>query len=207
MERLPDPPTSFGVPPVTRMLRSGSRLWRIYFRGGKHPTLWNGFRMFGPTGSRFDHHTYPKRTQARGILYATFGENPILTALAEVFQDTRYIDISRNEPWLAAFELAKEVILLDTESEWPNRAGGCMAINSGSRNQARKWSRAIYREYVDVHGIYYPSSLTNQPCVALYERVTSVLPKRPEFNEPIDSRKLSAPLTHLAAELNYLCFI
>jgi len=203
MEKLPSPPARFTIPAITRDCRRGERLWRIYFMGGDHPTRWNELRHFGPTGSRFDHHTRPKRMQPRGILYATMGSHAILTALAEVFQEQRHIDRRRAEPWLAGFDLAHAVSLLDTGGAWPGRAGGSMALNSGSRSRAREWSRGIYTSYPAVEGILYPSSLKNQPCVALYERAENVLPVSPIFNERLDSPKLIDGLTLLAKELHY----
>lgn len=203
MEKLPDPPSNFPIPPVLEKQKAGSRLWRIYLRAGDHPTVWSGFRTFGPTSSRFDHHTYPKRVQSRGIIYATAGSAAILTALAEFFQSTRHIDRFHNEPWLAAFDLVSPLKLLDMGGTWPVQAGGNMAINSGSRNRARKWSRAIYREYESVEGIWYPSSLTNAACVALYERAAHALPPSPAFNRPLGSKTLLDPLTELAVELGY----
>jgi hypothetical protein len=203
MESLPPAPKKFSVAPDAHHLRASTILWRIYFRGGKHPTTWNAFRYFGPTSSRFDHHTYPKRLQERGIIYATIGSHAICTAIAETFQDTRFVDRHRDEPWIAGFSLAKNLILLNTGGDWPVRAGGNMAINSGSRNKARDWSRAIYRNYPNIHGILYPSSLRNQPCIALYERAAKNLPVAPVFNDSLASPKLFAGLTQLASRLNY----
>jgi hypothetical protein len=203
VEKLPDPPDRFSVPPIFHSCPAGLRLWRIYFGAGDHPSGWNSFRYFGPTSSRFDHHTRPKRVQKRGILYATSGPNAVFTALGEVFQDTRLIDRRRNEPWLAAIDLTASLQLLDTSGDWPVRAGGNMAINSGNRGQARKWSRVIYNSYPDAQGVWYPSSITNRECAALYERASGALPAAPVFNERLDSPKLLASLSQLAAALNY----
>jgi hypothetical protein len=203
MEILPDPPARFSVDEMVRVCAKGTRLVRIYFRKGKYPSLWNEFRRFGPTSSRSDHHTEPRRAQTRGILYATTGDNGILTALAEVFQNTRLIDRARDEPWLTVFQLDAAVKLLDTSGEWPVRAGGNMAINSGSCERARAWSRVIYDSYPSVDGIGYPSSITNHECVALYERAAHALPSRTIFNEALASPKLTAGLLELAARLNY----
>ena len=215
MEFLPDPPTPFPVPADVHVLKAGARLWRIYFHSGKSPTPWSGFRCFGPTSARFDPHLAPPRRQARGILYAA-KETPrertgsakkknagVLTAIAEVFQDTGLIDRIRNEPWLTAFQLQSDVPLLSTWDLWPVSAGGNMAINSGSHAQARKWSRAIYDQYPHVAGIWYPSSMTNTPCVALYERAEKSLPVRPQFNRPLVDPALLPGLTVIAASLNY----
>ena len=141
--------------------------------------------------------------QSRGMLYATSGPDAILAALGEVFQETRVIDRRRNEPWLAAMDLAATVQLLDTSGDWPVRAGGNMAINSGHRSKARAWSRVIYDSYADAQGIWYPSSITNRECAALYERASGALPPAPAFNERLDSPKLLAALSQLADTLNY----
>lgn len=127
----------------------------------------------------------------------------MFTALAEVFQETRVIDRHRNQPWLAAIDLTASLQLLDTSRDWPVRAGGNMAINSGNRSRARRWSRVIYDSYPDAQGIWYPSSITNRECVAIYERASAALPAAPVFNERLDSPKLLASLSQLAEALNY----
>src|SRR5512139_1525033 len=109
MEFLPPAPKKFRVATDAYRLEAGVMLWRIYFRAGKRATAWNAFRYFGPTDSRFDHHTCPKRTQDRGIIYATTGRDAIGTALAETFQGTRLVDRHRDEPWIVGFGLAKDV--------------------------------------------------------------------------------------------------
>lgn len=204
MEELPAPPVGFSVDAIYRTCPVGTRLVRIYHRSGKYPATWDGFRHFGPTTSRFDHHIEPQRVQVRGILYAATGPQSVATVLAEVFQATRVIERMRNEPWLAIFDLQREIQLLDTSSSWPVRAGGNMAINSGVRSMSRAWSRAIYDGYAAVEGIWYPSSLTNQPCVALYERAAGAIPSRPMFNEPLGSPKLRAGLLRHAKDINYV---
>ncbi len=58
MPKFPEPPPAAAlaaIPPDIRALPEGTRLWRIYFQGGEHPTAWNAFRHFGPGSSRFDH--------------------------------------------------------------------------------------------------------------------------------------------------------
>lgn len=178
-------------------------MWRVYFRASAYPTHWDDLRHFGPTSSRFDHHTLPKRVQPRGILYAAYGKDAILTALAEFFQSTRHIDRRRNDPWLVAFDLDAPLKLLNTARRWPVRAGGNMSINSGSRARARAWLRAIYASYPSAEGIWYTSSVTNLPCVALYERAKHALPSAPSFHEALDSPKLAGGLLRLAKRLGY----
>ena len=202
-QKLGKPPRTFTIPPVIKRLTPGTLVFRIYFRGGAHPSTWDQFRDFGPTGSRFDHHTLPKRRQQRAIMYVTTGRDAIRTALAEVFQVTRHIDRSLADPWLAAFELATPVPLLNTNSAWPAQAGGNMAINSGLRSRSRDWSRCIYRSYPQVFGIAYPSSLTNKPCAALYERATSAVPSHPQLNVPLTHPGLGANLLAAARWLKF----
>lgn len=203
-EVLPDPPSNFSVSEIVQSLSSGFQLWRIYFRAGDHPVMWPDFRYFGPTSSRFDHHLLPTSIQERGIIYSTAGSYAVDTAFAEVFQDTKVIDRFRNDPWLASYEITHSIELLDTGTNWPLRAGGNMAINSGSRVQSRKWSQEVYKQYPNVLGIWFPSSLTNQPCAAIYERAISVVTTRAIFNRPLNDPALLPGITHIASQLNYL---
>jgi hypothetical protein len=142
--------------------------------------------------------------QSRAILYAATGPQAVSTALAEVFQETRLIDRKRSDPWLAIFDVKKPIELLDTTGHWPVRAGGNMSINSGRRDRARAWSRAIYSAYAAVEGIWYPSSITNQTCVALYDRALHAMPSRPIYNEPLDSPKLLRGLLACATTINHM---
>lgn len=205
MESLLEPPAL--LPPLknsdVRTCKRGTRFWRIHFRGGDHPCEWNSFRYFGPTSSRFDHHLAPRGDQERGVLYATFGTSAIRTALAEVFQDTRQIDLNYKDPWLVAFELTAPIRLVDTSGSWPVRVGANMAINSGPRDKSRLWSQALYRDYPTVDGVWYSSSINNEPCVALYERALRALPAHPVFLEPLASPKLLARLAAAAKLLNF----
>ncbi|MGI8913793.1 MAG: RES domain-containing protein [Chloroflexota bacterium] len=107
----PDPIRLTATAPDVFHLTAGSRLWRIYFRGGRYPPRWNGFCFTGPSDkSRFDHHEKPARQQERGILYcASF----IPTCVAEVFQRDRTIDRAAGEPWLVAFETVPDIPLLN----------------------------------------------------------------------------------------------
>jgi len=51
-----------------------------------------------------------------------------------------------------------------------------MALNSGPRPRARRWSAAIYDTYPHIGGLWYPSSMYGgTPAVALYERIEDAL--------------------------------
>lgn len=201
MPKLPEPPARISLAAVTTTLPAGTRLWRIYFTGGAHPAVWNGFRFFGPTHARFDHHDPPPLVQARGILY-TAGEPT--TCLAEVFQVTRTIDRMSGGPWLVWFELQRDVLLLDLTGLWPTQAGSSMAINSGPRPRAQRWSRAIYAAYPNVEGLSYGSSMhANKRAVALYERAATALPTAPVFNRALADPALLPRLSAAANRLGY----
>jgi hypothetical protein len=176
-------------------------LWRLYFRGGRHPTFWNTFRAYVPTSGRFDPQVPPPSVQARMILYAA-ERGP--TCLAEVFQDTRVIDRTARDPWLAAFSLDQPLDLLDLTGPWPTRAGASQAISSGPRPRAQRWSRAIYEAYPACRGICYRSSMYGgSPCVALYDRASAALPARPVFHRPLIDPALLTALKRVARETGY----
>jgi hypothetical protein len=208
MSKLPNPPKA--LPPLTQgdlvLLRKGTLLWRIYPTAGAHATRWNELRTFGPTSSRFDHHAEPPHSQTLGILYGAVGPHGIRTCIAEFFQETRTIDTRRREPHLVGLRLRHDVRLLNLRDTWPTRAGASMAINSGPRPQARKWSRAIYASYDRVQGLYYSSSMNaNEPAVALYERAQRAMPAAPTFDRPLSDRDVVTGLLRPAMRvLGYL---
>jgi hypothetical protein len=198
---FPEPPDLAARPPAWIVLPAGHGLWRIYLRGGRHPTRWNTFRAYGPADARFDHHAPPPRVQERRILYAA---ERIRTCLGEVFQRRRDVDADFGEPWLVGFTLTAPVRLLDLTGSWPTRAGASMAINSGPRARARRWSRAIYAAYPQAVGLYYASSMDgNAPAVALYERAEPALPVLPFFHRALADPLLLPALADAADDLGY----
>jgi hypothetical protein len=203
--KFPDPPPAdrlAAIPPAHHVLSAGTRCWRIYFQGGPYPGAWNAFRGYGPTSARFDHHLPPPHVQSRQVLY--LAENA-LTCFAEVFQETRTIDRSRNNPWLVCFELVRAVPVLDLTGPWPTRAGASMAINSGPRPRARRWSQIIYAAYPAVKGLYYASSMdANRPAVVLYERTADALPSRPIFHRALADPTLTPAIVRAAQRFNYV---
>ncbi len=200
----PAPPVAAlaAISPIWRELPSGTLLWRVYFRSGPHPTTWGAFRSFGPTGACFDHHTYPKRVQDRAILYAARQGR---TAFAEVFQQTRVVDVTTHDPALVALRLTASIRLLALTGHWPTTAGASMAINTGSHAKARDWSRAIYAAYPTVAGLWYCSSMdANEPCAALYDRAQIALPAEPTFHAALRDQRLRPLIDRVANALNYM---
>ncbi len=209
MAKFPEPPSPQelrAVPATEKILDTGTILWRVYRRGGRHPALWQGFRHYGPLNGRFDHHLVDARgrpqLQDRGIYYAALD---IRSALAESFQGTRVIQRNaEDQPWLVAFELRTRVRLLDLSGVWPTRAGASMNINSGPRPRARRWSMAIYEAYPDLQGIYSPSSMHgNRPMVSFYERALDALPHHPTVHRPLNDPALLVGLERTAVAIGY----
>ncbi len=204
MPKFPEPPTDAELAessPERKILPAGTLLWRVYFRGGDHPTYWDTLRSFGPTTGRFDHHPPPSSVQERRILYSA---EQGLTCLAEVFQDSRIIDRTARKPWIGAFRTRQDLTLLDLTGDWPTRAGASMVISSGPRPRAQRWSRAIYSAFADVDGLYYPSSMAaSRPALALYERAGSAIPTAPAFHRPLSDPTLLTLLRNAARDLGY----
>lgn len=209
MAKLPEPPPAaelVRVGPEAVTLPAGTRLYRIYSRGGLHPGGWGRMRHYGPVGTaRFDHHSEPARVQEeRGILYAASGGDAVATCVAEAFQDARVVDTRRDDPWLACFALAEDVPLLDLTGKWPTRAGASANVNSGPRPRCRRWSRAVYEAFGDLRGLLYASSMNGgEPAVALYERAVGAVPPSPVFNRPLSDPALLVGLGRIADALGY----
>jgi hypothetical protein len=208
--KLPDPPSVAAlraVPRDVKPLAKRTALARVYFTGGMNPVRWNEFRHFGPTSARFDHHLGNARgepqDQPRSILYCA---TEARTCFAEVFQETRRIDRSRNSPWLAVFRTARDLELLDLTGSYVTRAGASMAIHSGNRVRARAWARAFYEAHADLHGLYYCSSMAgNRFAIALTDRAegSAALADYPDFNRPLADDALLDVLKRCASDLGY----
>jgi hypothetical protein len=206
LPRAPDPDRLRGAEPALIRIGPGELLHRIYKRAGPHPTLWNSFRHIGPL-SRFDHHEIDSRgdpcDQDRGILYAAMD---VPTAVAEFFgRNQRRVNRFRHQPWLASFDLADEIRLLDLTDTFCVRVGASMKLMSGPFSHSQAWSRGFHATYADIHGLYYGSSLTNRPTIALYERALSTpcFPDSPRLNRALADPALHRPLTWIASEIGY----
>lgn len=204
-QSLPPPPPVVRlrqIGPEVHVLPAGADVWRVYFRGGRHPAAWSAFRRYGPSGARFDHQDPPPAVHP--VKAIQYGADQGPTCLAEVFQDTRVIDRRRDDPFLAAYQLTQDVPLLDVTGAWPTRAGASMAIATGNRTRAREWSRAIYDAYPQLAGIRYGSSMNgNRPAFAFYERAQAALPQAPLLNLPLSDPGLAALLSRAAARFGY----
>jgi hypothetical protein len=213
-ERLPLPDSArFPAlqPEHIRELPAGTQLARVYRIRGSYPTSWTEFRAYGPLKFRFDHHPFPPRAHpTRAIMYVAMeGAMPtrlrrssLRTCLAEVFCPGP-IELSRDGPYFVLFDIARPLRLLDlADSSWVTQAGGNSAICSGLRSVARDWSRAIYRSYPDVDGLFYFCSHDSSArSVALFERARDAIPRSPTFNRALSDPALRAAVETYAIEL------
>lgn len=190
--------------PEIKIVQAASLVWRIYFRGGHHPTTWGDFRYVGPTDARFDHHLGEEPIQQdRAILYAA--DDPV-TCFAEVFQKARVINRWHKEPWLVGFEVSGPIQLLDLTGPFPTRAGASMGLMTGPRSVSRNWSQAFYETYREIGGLYYSSSMhANRPAMVLTDRakVTGVIPEQPSFHRSLGDPAVLSFLKNAAHTLGY----
>ena len=205
LPRKPDLDRLRVTEPSLITLGSDQSLYRIYNRGGNHPTRWNTFRYYGPL-SRFDHHLVDDHgdpfLQERGIFYAA---TDVPTAVAEFFQrNRRRVNRTRNQPWLVSFTLADEVRLLNLTDTFCFRAGASMKLVSGPWVHAQNWTRGFYAAYPEIDGLYYLSSLTNRPAIASYERANAPLfPGNPRFHRALADPLMHKALTLIVDEIRY----
>ena len=208
MAKFPQPPGADVVrriSPQTIPLAAGTALARVYFAAGAHPSHWNRFRRFGPTGARWDHHL-PNREgrpcqQSRAVLYCA---HDVDTCVAEVFQATRRIDRTRDAPWLVVFALREQVTLLDMHGAFATTIGASTAIHSGPRSRARAWARELCEAYPELQGIYYGSSMNGHaPAIVCNERAENALPERPLFHRSLNDDTLVEILQRIALRLGY----
>jgi hypothetical protein len=143
-------------------------------------------------------------TQDRGVMY--LAHNP-KTAVAEVFQEEppRTIDRATRSPWLAVFALQRSVLLLDLTGTFSIKAGGSMKITSGPRSYSRAWAKGFYEANPKIEGLYFPSSMTNDPAAALNERADQqgVLPSTPLFHRALNDPAMITVLIEIADGIGY----
>ena len=205
--RVPDLETLRALDPQIRTLPIGARLWRLYYRGGRHPTAWHDFRHVGSVDARFDHHLSDKdkdpAVQDRATLYAA--AHPF-TCLAEVHQQKRTINRWHQQPWLVAFQTTNEIKLLDLTGPFATRSGASMGLMSCARSVARRWARGYYEAYESLHGLCYPSSMhANATAVVLTDRAEAVgvLPEVPRFHRALADPAMLSIIRNAARTFGY----
>ena len=130
--------------PTSRCLPAGTRIWRVYFQAGAHPTTWGQFRAWGPTDARLDHHVPPPSVQTREIPLRDGRPDGGHHCNRRGVPGEQGRGADSRAPTWVAFDCTRDLRLLDLTDTWPTRAGASMAITSGQRARARRWSQAIY---------------------------------------------------------------
>jgi hypothetical protein len=208
VSKFPEPPgvaALRNIAPQTLVLPTDTKLARIYFATGPHPSHWNQFRSVGPTAARWDHHLPNAHgagvEQERAVYYCA---PDVDTCAAEVFQTTRRIDRTRNAPGLVVLSLREAVTLLNLRGAFATKLGASTAIHSGPRSRACAWAREFYDAYPDIQGLYYGSSMNGHaPAVALNERARGAMPEQPQFHRALNDDMLVEVLQHIALRLAY----
>lgn len=176
-------------------------LWRVHRRGGSHPSDWDDLRHWGPLNFRFD--PQPDGPPALGDEGVAYAATDVPTAVAEVFQDTRVVNVTRGAPWLAGWRPTRELTLLDLTGTWPLKIGAFHAINTGRRDHARAWARALRAAWPQADGLLHTSSMTGVRCVTLFNPARDGFPPRPGFHQALGDPRLSQALLNAVASIGY----
>jgi len=180
---------------------AGRPIWRVHRTSGAHVIGWNQLRHYGPLDTmRFDPHDPPPHTQARGVSYHAL---EVPTVLAEVFHQTRVINVSRGDPYLTGWTPTRELVLLDLTGDWPIRNGASYTINTGRKNHCRAWARAVSTAWPDLDGLWHHSSLTGSAVVTLFNGSAGAFPASPDFSNPLAHPGLFPVLRAAAARIGY----
>ncbi|MGB5407391.1 MAG: hypothetical protein WBN43_11470, partial [Thiogranum sp.] len=85
------------------------------------------------------------------------------------------------------------------------RVGASMKLMSGPFSHTQRWSQGFYNTYPAIHGLYYASSLTNRPAIALYERADTahLFPSNTRLHRALADPVLHKPLMIVAQEIGY----
>ncbi len=185
---------------------------RLWFGRSRHASGFAHFRDFGPTNSRFDHHLPDgagrPTSGPRAILYAidaAADPHAFMSALAEVFQDTRTIDLTAGEPRLTIFQTIRDLSLLDLTGHWTTRAGASASLSSGPRAITKEWSQDFYGAYPKLYGLRYRSAMSggSSLSLALNERSRSAMPTAPLVDRSLKHTALRPDLVRAARTLGY----
>lgn len=202
MVKLPRPPDASELGAhAPKTVRFSNVLWRIHRSDGDHPIGWNELRYYGPLNSRFDPQPPgPASLSTEGVAYAA---TDVPTALAEVFQDTRVVNVTRGRPWLAGWEPSRPLALLDLTGAWPIRIGASHAINTGRRDHARAWARALHTAWPEVDGLLHASAMTGSRCVTMFNPAAGSFPPSPAFHQGLADPQFAVPLLRSAESIGY----
>jgi hypothetical protein len=184
-----------------RVLDAGTVLWRIHATASAHPMAWNALRTFGPLpGARWDPH--PEPAADHSPLGAAYFGRDLPTCIAEVYQDTRFVDVDAGAPYATAIETASDTVLLDLTDVWLVRAGAKAALAwSGEKALTRAWARAIHEAWPDLGGVVAPSAVAGRDVVVLW--TAQPFPPTPSFSVPLNQPGIATRIAAAAELLNF----
>ena len=79
-----------------------------------------------------------------------------------------------------------------------------MAIHSGPRPRARRWTQQLYSAFPEAEGMIYCSSMyANKTAIAMFERGQGAIPKRPVFHRELKDPVLANILTETGNKIGY----
>ena len=160
-------------------------LWQLANSAGPYPAAFGRMRRYGPLpAARFDPHPEPASADS-GELVA-YAAQTLLTAVAERFQHNR--ELRRDDPtapiayaWLPTRRLR----LLDLTGPGAVALGAAHALSGWSKDVTRAWARALRTTWPAADGLLYSSSMTGQPCAALWAPAADSYPGAPTFARAI----------------------
>lgn len=179
--------------------------WRIHRTSGTHVTAWNEHRRFGPlTSMRFDPHPEssdgPSFHSTAGVHYSA---TDVATAVAEVFQRGRAVDMLAGRPMLTGWTPVRPLLLLDLGGSWALRHGAAQSLASALRSVCRAWARSIATELPEFDGIRAPSTMTGAANIVLWRRAADALPAAPAFSRPLDHPDVRRMLDPICETIGY----
>ncbi|MGH3492168.1 MAG: RES family NAD+ phosphorylase [Sciscionella sp.] len=189
-------------------MRAGAPLlWRIHRTQGGHVSDWNQLRTFGPLPSmRYDPHPEPLEQYDEGVLYAAAdhpGVPALVTAVAEVFQATRAIDVDSFAPQLTAWTPTRDLRLLDLTGDWALGNQAAHSLAHAPRSTCRAWARAIRATWPDLDGLWAPSTMSAGTVVVLWNPAHDSFPATPAFSRPLAHPLVRRVLAQIAADIGY----
>jgi len=132
-----------------------------------------------------------------------YAAGDVATAVAEVFQLTRRLDVTSGAPYLTGWSPARSLRLLDLTGDWAVRNGAAHALNAAPRPVCRTWARAISAQWPDLDGLLVTSTMTGRRAVVLWVSAADSFPDAPGFSRPLTHPDVHRIVTLAAATVGY----
>lgn len=187
----------------THVLPVSTVLWRIHYTGTPHPAAWNRIRTWGPVDvCRWDPHPVPEGDHAP--LGAAYFALNLQTCLAEVFQDSRFVDVDTGTPYITAFRSSRQLRLADLAGGgWLFEAGAKASVAFGDRGLSRQWARAIHDVWPGIDGIRSTSAPLGDSNIVVASWTNDVFPPAPETSVPMNSPAVARFVASAVADIGF----